>query len=475
MLVPGVGVVITRKQRWKQLLLPEIPASRLACLTSGSFRPKLGFGILAIVTIACVGLFLIPFLITPTLSSLLVFSGKAQAMAASITNKDAVESVSKSIGKFSNLIYGKLAIENGGNNLIMSPFSLTSVLSMIHAGAKGNTAVEMERGLALVDEKAKASLGPGYKDILQVLKSNENFTLNTANRLYVAEGQELAKEYLAFTKDNFLAEPVSANFASASEEARKAINGWVESQTNGKITDLIKSGVLSALTRMVLVNAIYFKGSWATTFDQSKTTKGEFKTAPNKVVQADMMSLKADFGILHRVKELNNAAALEMPYKGDRLSMVFILPTDGSGENSLAEVEAKIASIDDLGSVLQFQRKMKTQVRLPKFKVESDFDLGNALKALGFVDMFDEAKADFSGMTPSGSKDLYVSAVVQKAFVEVNEEGAEAAAATAGVMAMRSLVIEPTFICDRPFMFIIKDKLTGVVLFQGRVTDPTKQ
>ena len=165
--------------------------------------------------------------------------------------------------------------------------------------------------------------------------------------------------------------------------------------------------------------------------------------------------------------------ALEMPYKGKRLSMIFILPNDK--HSSLADLEETMSKVTNINSVLKFGYKEKVEVTLPRFKIESKFDLVEPLMKLGMTDMFDESSADFSGMTGGNNKGLYVSKVLQKAFVEVNEEGTEAAAATAAIMMGRSRQPEPErFTCDRPFMFLIRDNLTGLILFSGHVTDPSK-
>ena len=165
--------------------------------------------------------------------------------------------------------------------------------------------------------------------------------------------------------------------------------------------------------------------------------------------------------------------ALEMPYKGKRLSMIFILPNDK--HSSLVDLEETMSKVTNINSVLKFGYKEKVEVTLPRFKIESKFDLVEPLMELGMTDMFDESSADFSGMTGGNNKGLYVSKVLQKAFVEVNEEGTEAAAATAAIMMGRSRQPEPErFTCDRPFMFLIRDNLTGLILFSGHVTDPSK-
>lgn len=176
---------------------------------------------------------------------------------------------------------------------------------------------------------------------------------------------------------------------------------------------------------------------------------------------------------MNRIHELRGAIALDMPYKGERLSMIFVLP-DGD-KSSLTDMEEAMSKVTDLSSLLTFgKNKVEVEVTLPKFKIESQLELNEPLAKMGMTDMFDETKADFSTMTGGVNKGLFVSQVVQKAFVEVNEEGAEAAAATAGIMMMRAMPMNPQFTCDRPFAFFIKDNLTGMILFSGHVTDPSK-
>ena len=227
------------------------------------------------------------------------------------------------------------------------------------------------------------------------------------------------------------------------------------------------------MTKLVLVNAIYFKGDWDVKFDKSKTRKGDFHVSPTQTVQTDMMFSTNEYGMLNHVKDLQGATALDMPYKGKRLSMIFLLPNHN--HNSLADLEEAMSKVADLNSILRFGRKTKVVVTLPRFKLESQFDLKEPLKQLGMTDMFNETKADFSGMTGGTNKGLFVSQAAQKAFIEVNEEGAEAFAATFAKMSKRKLSL-PTFFftCNRPFMFLIRDNLTRMILFSGHVADPSK-
>ena len=279
------------------------------------------------------------------------------------------------------------------------------------------------------------------------------------------------EKYLSSTKEHYLAEPIATDF-SKEEEARTSINKWVEDQTNSKIKDLIAKNALNSLTKLVLVNAIHFKGDWDIKFQKDNTYKGDFHVSNDKVVQADLMFSNEKYPYLP-LKELK-AEALEIPYKGQRLSMVLLLPKKDSSLKDL-ETALEKTDINEILNKMPRPGRSKVELTLPKFKIESQLELVDNLKAMGITDMFDETKADFSDMTGGVNKGLYVSKVVQKAFIEVNEDGAEAAAATAGIMMMRAMVIVPSFTCDRPFMFMIRDNLTGVTLFSGHVTDPTSQ
>ena len=382
-------------------------------------------------------------------------------------NKEAVEAVAKSNANFGNALVKILGKPD--QNLIMSSFSVSSVLNMILNGAKGRTASQLKQGLMLKDFDI---VKKGFKDALTLLKTNEKITLNSANRIYYSIDNFLDKSYIQSTQELFLAEPIGMNFGQA-EQSRIAINQWVEEETNKKIQELIPPGSFNALTKLVLVNAIYFKGDWDVKFDKSKTRKGDFHVSPTQTVQTDMMFSTNEYGMLNHVKELQGATALDMPYKGKRLSMIFLLPN--YNRNSLADLEEAMSKVTDLNSILRFGRKTKVVVTLPRFKLESQFDLKEPLKQLGMTDMFNETKADFSGMTGGTNKGLFVSQAAQKAFIEVNEEGAEAFAATFAKMSKRKSSL-PTFFftCNRPFMFLIRDNLTRMILFSGHVADPSK-
>ena len=238
--------------------------------------------------------------------------------------------------------------------------------------------------------------------------------------------------------------------------------------TRDKIKHLIKKDMLSALTRLVLVNAIYFKGDWATKFDPKLTKEQDFSVSPSITVKASMMMQEKKFNWAYL--ETLASSMVELPYKGDRIVMQVLLPGERHG---LGELEEKLENqnIQELFEKKSFVTKVNIQ--LPKFKLEQTIPLTEHLTNLGMKDMFSEGLADFSGI--DGSKQLFVSNVVQKAFIEVNEEGSEAAAATAAVMEMKCMPAPPEqFVADHPFIFFLRDKTTGMLLFQGRVVNPTE-
>jgi len=352
----------------------------------------------------------------------------------------------------------------GGGNFVMSPYSASSVMAMATTGARGNTLTEMREKMKFPAEQEMLA---GYRSAFGLLSGNDNFTLETANKVYVQDGYQLVKTFTETMGKYFNAEPTPTNFA-ASEEARDMINGWVEEKTREKIKDLIPQGVLNSLTRLVLVNAIYFKGNWASQFKERLTNEDPFYVSETKTVTAKLMNQELEV----KTASLDDldADVVELPYKGDRLAMYIVLPKQRHG---LGDVEDKMSTKNVNDMFKEVKRSKKLNIFLPKFKLEQSLQLTEHFKQLGMTAMFG-SNADFSGMAGAPG-DLYVSEVMQKAFIEVNEEGSEAAAATGMVVMMRSMPMPaPAFRCDHPFMFFIRDKRTEMVLFSGRVMDPSE-
>jgi serpin B len=371
-------------------------------------------------------------------------------------------------------LYSKLAAKEG--NLFFSPNSIETALAMTYAGARGKTADQMAAVLHLTagDEKVHTAFGAFMKD-LNAEKGPDGkprgYQLSVANALWGQDGYGFLPEFLKTVKTNYGAGLSEVDFVKDTEGARKTINTWVEKETRDKIKDLIPEGVLDASTRLVLTNAIYFKGDWAEKFKKEDTKDKPFHLGGGKDVKAPMMNATKHYPYL----DTADFQAVKLPYKGNELSMVVVLPKKVDG---LANLEKQIAPkmlSETLASWKQGGRFRSEEVvlTLPKFKMTREFGLGDVLAAMGMKDAFSASAADFSGM--DGQKDLFISAVVHKAFVDVNEEGTEAAAATAVGVALSSMPAEPiTFKADHPFLFLIRHEASGAILFMGRVADPTK-
>ena len=412
--------------------IPSIPATRFSCVTcSGSLRPKLAIGILSIVLIGSFIGILAPLLLqSPTIQP------------SFLHDLSAMETASKANKDMMSKLYKAMVAANGDNvNMITSPYSLSSVLALLYGGAGGKTAEELKAGLGGHEAE---ELWKGYAGVLEsITQTDGNYTLDAANRLYVHENFKLLSDYLAKCQEFFKASPETVDFGE-SEKARGIINGWVEEKTRQKIKDLIPSGLLNSLTRLVLVNAVYFKGDWEDKFDEKATqVEGEFTTADGSVIKTPLMKRSAQYAV--NVNKDLGALILSLPYKGSRLFMDVYLSQNPAG---FKEMEEKFSTFDFASTELNTTRKEKFDVVLPKFKLETKHDLKDTLKAAGLNDMFDEEKSNFGGMTTKPNE-LYVSAILQKAFIEVNEEGSEAAAATAGIMMTRMMLITPTFIANR--------------------------
>merc|ERR1711953_605102 len=385
----------------------------------------------------------------------------SRIMSDKISAVNQVAAVAKGNTVFGSRLYQQLKDEPG--NIIMPPFSISGVMAMVAAGAGGDTLTQVQQGMTFPSSE---ELALGYKDAIPALRTNKNFTLEAANSIFAQSGFAIRDVYKETLHQHFHATIQETDYSDGKTSAR-LINDWVEKITQSKIKDLIKPDMLNALTRLVLVNAIYFKGDWASKFDAKKTTNEDFHLDDGSTKKVPMMrqTKKFQFAILDEL----SASMLELPYTGDRLSLQLVLPRQG---NNLAALEQKLRTADLQQLFDSNREEEKVAVSMPRFKVEQTIPLTDQLQKLGMTDMLVGGKADFSAI--DGSRNLYVSEVVQKAFIEVNEEGSEAAAATAGIMMMRSMPMPPEeFRADRPFLFFLRDKLTGMLLFQGRLSDPS--
>ncbi|PIK38504.1 hypothetical protein BSL78_24661 [Apostichopus japonicus] len=338
---------------------------------------------------------------------------------------------------------------------------------MTSAGASSNTAKQMSQVLRINKFKGNDVHSAFQKLNNLILSPNTMCTLKSANRLYGQKDFTFLESFLKTTKVHYQAELMPIDFKRDAENARTEINSWVSEQTNNKIKDLIAPGVLDSLIVLVLVNAIYFKGNWLSQFDPERTSLQLFHASSSESIPVDMMYQKGSFDYF-KDQDLK-CQVLSLPYVGNTLRMVIILPDPSS---NLTNLESKI-NMQVITSWVKSSRKQEVHVSFPRFKLEASFDLNDHLSLMGMSDVFDVSKADLSGITES--EDLYVSKVIHKAFVEVNEEGTEAAAVTA--VPFGALCIEhipAAFKADRPFIFCISDTSSGSILFLGRLVNPPK-
>ena len=359
-------------------------------------------------------------------------------------------------------LYNQLKMTDG--NLFFSPFSIFTALAMTWAGARENTAVQMAETLHFTEKPAQFHRAIG--DLISQLNAVQKETdveLSIANAIWAQKGYHFLDEFFRIVQQSYQADLKQVDFSSAAESARQAINAWVEQQTNEKIKDLLPPKVLNALTRLVLVNAIYFKGFWDNQFKSRDTREMEFWLLTEVAVKVPMMHQEHQFGYW----ENDWLQIIEMLYKEESLSLIVLLPKEKTG---ITDLEQKL-NFENMMAWQSRLRKRKVIVFFPKFKIESQFSLGQTLALMGMPDAFDPELADFSAMV--GQKELYISAVIHKAFLEVNEEGSEAAAATGVVVSVTSIAPSPPiFKADHPFVFFIRDNKSQSILFLGRVLNP---
>ncbi|MHC4425295.1 MAG: serpin family protein [Planctomycetota bacterium] len=378
--------------------------------------------------------------------------------------------------KFALGLYAKLQSRDG--NLFFSPYSISTALAMVYAGARGETESQMAEVLhfpIVVNPATESSSTPvpdrqrfasAFGKIIKDLNNRGQkgiYELSVANALWGQERYGFLEEFLELIKTNYGGQFSEVDFIRATEATRKTVNTWVERKTNNKIKNLIGKGVLDAMTRLVLTNATYFKGNWARQFEEERTRDAPFTLADGKKIETAMMNQTAEFGYV----ETETFQALELPYVDDELSMIVLLPKKFDG---LCDLE-KTLTLENLSQWLGRLRKQEVVVSVPKFKMTSQFSLASVLKSMGMNDAF-SGSADFSGI--NGKRDLFISAVIHKAYVDVNEEGTEAAAATAVAVRLTSVapVRIPVFRADHPFLFLIRDNDSVSILFIGRVMNP---
>ncbi|XP_004432222.1 PREDICTED: serpin B6 [Ceratotherium simum simum] len=370
-------------------------------------------------------------------------------------------------GTFALNLLKKLG-EDNLKNVFFSPMSISSALAMVFMGAKGNTAAQMSQALSLSKSgSGGGDVHQGFQSLLsEVNRTDTQYLLRTANRLFGEKSYDFLSSFRDACHKFYQAEMEDLDFVSAAEESRQHINSWVAKKTEGKITELLSPNSVNPLTNLILVNAIYFKGNWDNQFDKQQTKERPFKVSKNEEKPVQMMFKKSTLKMTY-IGEIFTKV-LMLPYVGKELNMIIMLP-DENTDLKMVEKELTYEKFIEWTRPDMMDEE-EVEVFLPRFKLEENYDMEDVLRSLGMTDAFEQTKADFSGM--SSRRDLYLSKVVHRSFVEVNEEGTEAAAATAAIMMMRCIRIIPRFCADHPFLFFIQHSKTNSILFCGRFFSP---
>ncbi len=375
--------------------------------------------------------------------------------------------IAEAVNAFAFDLYGE--VRGGEGNLFLSPYSISSALAMTYAGARGRTADEMARTLKFpADWLAQADrIHAAFAHLNADLNAEgKPYELTVANALWGQKGYGFLKDFLGLTERHYGAGLHEVDFTRNTEGARKTINAWVEKKTRDKIKDLIPTGGVQPLTRLVLTNAIYFNGTWMHQFEKKHTQDADFFVTPAEKVTVPMMYQSEHF----RHADCGTFQMLEMPYKGRELAMVVLLPKQKGG---LAALEASL-SAEMLAERIAALKHERVRVYLPRFTMTWRVLLAGVLKKMGMALAFSAAQADFTAMN-GGKEPLWIDEVIHKAFVDVNEEGTEAAAATAVMMLGTGMPRRPVvFRADHPFLFLIRDTRSGAILFLGRVVNPKR-
>lgn len=367
--------------------------------------------------------------------------------------------------RFAFDLYRELAATPG--NVFFSPYSISTALAMTSVGARGETESQMAKTLHFPFEPAR--LHPTYRALIGETNGvgrKRAYQLSVANALWGQKGFGFAPAFLKTTRENYGAGLQEVDYVRSAEAARQSINSWVEKQTANKIKDLIPPGIVDQSTRLVLTNAIYFKASWLGGFEKQNTKVEAFHLADGKNVKVPMMRRGDSLSYF----EEDGFQALELPYENHDLSMIVVLPKAPDG---LARLEKGLSNAE-FGRIAKGMRPHHVDVKLPRFKVTAQFKLKETLSKLGMAIAFSDG-ADFKGMTTKSTDELRISEVIHKAFVDVDEKGTEAAAATAVVMMLGGVPVRlqnVAFHADRPFLFVLRDNRTGSILFMGRLADP---
>ncbi|XP_058532983.1 plasminogen activator inhibitor 2 [Ochotona princeps] len=386
-------------------------------------------------------------------------------------------------------------------NLFFSPWSISSTMAMIYLGSRGNTEDQMAKVLqfkqvggrdvtpenftgcefmqqvqkspypdAIVQAQIRDTIHSSFSSLSSAInKSTGDYLLESANKLFGEKSAGFTDEYMKLSKKYYSTEPQAVDFLKCAEEARKKINSWVNTQTKGKIPNLLPEGSVDTETRMVLVNAVYFKGKWKTPFEKKLNGFYPFhlNSTESKPVQMMYLREKLNIGYIEDLK----VQILELPYAGN-VSMLLLLPEKTADASTGLELLEDAITHDKLKNWTNKDTMAEddVEVYIPQFKLEERYELKSILKNMGMEDAFSKGQANFQGM--SEANDLFLSEVFHQATVEVNEEGTEATAGTGGIMTGRTGHGGPQFVADHPFLFLIMHKITNSILFLGRFSSP---
>jgi serpin B len=400
-----------------------------------------------------------------TIILIVIFLITTVAIAETNDNLDVVVN---SNNEFALDLYQELKGARG--NLFFSPYSISTALAMTYAGARGQTEIEMADVLRFtLDQQPLHSAFSQLQSELNAIRNKGSIELSVANSLWAQEGYSFLDSFFDLNRTTYGAGLHFVDYKRDTETARITINAWVEDKTHQKIKEIIKPGMINSGTQLVLCNAIYFLGDWLYQFDKRRTRDADFHVSRDTTIKVPMMQQLSKF----KFKDFGSFSAIEFPYEGNDLSMVIFLPQNIDGLAGL-ERELTYDNVKNWINKLSTSDDNEVLVKLPKFTTTQELELKDYLVTMGMTHVFSRL-ADFSGMT--GKRDLFIDEVIHKAFVDVNEKGTEAAAAT--VVGVKTVSIKSKgpllFQADHPFVFLIRDNITGSILFIGRIIDPTSK
>jgi len=375
------------------------------------------------------------------------------------STSEKIESVVSGNNQFALDFY--LELKDEEENIFFSPYSISVAMAMTYEGARDQTAYEMQSVMHFPEnnETRRSGFAGLYN---RINKQDKKYTLNTANALWAHHDYDFLEEYFDLIERYYMGTTTNLDFVNEPQKSRETINNWVEEKTNDKIKDLIPENFINELTRLVLTNAIYFKGDWVLQFDEKRTKEQNFRVDSETTVKVQMMSIKEEDFNYYETAEVQ---VLELPYDGEDLSMLILLPK----EDSLDSLDTSL-TLENLTKWRDNLQEREMDIYIPKFKFETKYFMKDTLTEMGMPTAFIPGEADLSGM--DGTQNLFIDFVIHQGYIEVNEKGTEAAAATA--VGVSLTCAPPSFVADHPFIFLIQDRETGNILFFGRVVDPTK-